>query len=60
MTLKVIRRIRPNGNTFDPARTNQLGFPCYHMVEVIRNKDNKTHLDFWRRVANSPPGSKQD
>ena len=39
---------------------NQLGFPCYHMIEVIRNKANKTHLDFWRVVANSPPGTKHD
>ena len=30
------------------------------MVEVILNKDNKTHLDFWRKIANSPPGSEQD
>jgi len=25
---------------------NQLGFPCYHMIEVMENKDNKTHLGF--------------
>lgn len=34
---------------------NQLGFPSYHMQEVIINKANKSHLDFWRKVANSPP-----
>jgi len=39
---------------------NQLGFPCYHMFEVIENKANKTHLDFWRRVANAPPGTQHD
>jgi len=39
---------------------NQLGFPCYHMFEVIENKDNKSHLDFWRRVANSEPGMQHD
>lgn len=33
---------------------NQLGFPCYHMVEVIQNKANSTHLDFWNNVANAP------
>ena len=38
----------------------QLGFPCYHMIEVLQNKANKTHLDFWRMVANSPPGTKHD
>lgn len=42
------------------AALNQLGLPCYHMSEVILNKDNKAHLDFWRKVANSPPGAKQD
>lgn len=39
---------------------NQLGFPCYHMFEVIGNKGNKGHLDFWRKVANSEPGSRHD
>lgn len=24
----------------------ELGFPCYHMAEVIRNKENKSHIDF--------------
>ena len=38
----------------------QLGFPCYHMVEVIMNKANAGHLDFWRKVANDPPGQPQD
>ena len=42
------------------AALNQLGFPCYHMAEVINNNENKTHLDFWRKVANSPPGSQHD
>ena len=39
---------------------NQLGLPCYHMYEVIKNPLNKSHLDFWRRVANSPPGRQHD
>jgi hypothetical protein len=34
----------------------ELGFPCYHMFEVLENKANKSHLDFWRRVAKSEPG----
>ena len=38
----------------------QLGFPCYHMIEVLQNKANKTHLDFWCKVANSPPGTRHD
>jgi hypothetical protein len=39
---------------------NQLGFPCYHMIEVLQNKANAGHLDFWRRVAHSPPGAQAD
>lgn len=39
---------------------NQLGFPCYHMVEVIMNKANKTHLDFWNNVANTPAGQQHN
>ena len=35
---------------------NQLGFPCYHMFEVIENKENKSHLAFWRNVANGKIG----
>lgn len=38
----------------------QLGFPCYHMFEVLENKANAKHLDFWREVANTPPGSQHD
>lgn len=39
---------------------NRLGFPCYHMREVIHNKANKGHLDFWRKVANTLPGTRHD
>ncbi len=39
---------------------NQLGFPCYHMFEVLQNKANKSHLDFWRNVANTPAGTQHD
>jgi hypothetical protein len=39
---------------------NALGFPCYHMVEILENKANKGHLEFWRKVANDPPGARQD
>jgi hypothetical protein len=39
---------------------NQLGFPCYHMIEVLQNKANRAHLDFWRRVAREPEGRQQD
>ena len=39
---------------------NELGFPCYHMFEVLENKKNKSHLDFWNRVANSPVGQQHN
>ncbi|MHB1869343.1 MAG: sulfotransferase family protein [Steroidobacteraceae bacterium] len=42
------------------AALRRLGFPCYHMQEVLFNKTNKGHLEFWRRVANSPPGTSHD
>ena len=42
------------------AALNQLGFPCYHMVEVIANPANKTHLDFWCEVANGEAGAQFD
>jgi hypothetical protein len=38
----------------------QLGFPCYHMFEVIRNPANKRHLGFWRKVADAPDAQRQD
>jgi hypothetical protein len=39
---------------------NQLGYRCYYMFEVLENKANKGHLEFWHRVAHSDPGSQQD
>ncbi|HBG30933.1 hypothetical protein GXC69_07245 [Candidatus Macondimonas diazotrophica] len=39
---------------------NILGLRCYHMREVIGNPDNAHHVDFWCRVAKSPPGTAHD
>ena len=39
---------------------DRLGFPCYHMKEVILNKANASHLGFWCRVATAPPGTAHD
>jgi hypothetical protein len=36
------------------AALNKLGFPCYHMTEVIGNKKNRAHVDFWLKVAQAP------
>ena len=38
----------------------QLGFPCYHMYEVLKNKSNKSHIDFWNKVANDQDGQQHD
>lgn len=61
MTLKVIGTGYGRTGTMSAfTALKQLGFPCYHMVEVIMNKANATHLDFWRRVANAAPGMQQN
>ena len=39
---------------------NQMGLPCYHMYEVLQNKANKTHIDFWNQVANGQEGQQHD
>lgn len=39
---------------------NELGYPCYHMYEVLTNKANRSHLDFWLKVADSAPGTAHD
>lgn len=38
----------------------RLGFPCYHMIEVLQNPANREHLDFWLRVARAPEGTQHD
>ena len=61
MTLKVIGAGYGRTGTMSTfTALNQLGLRCYHMVEVIMNKQNKGHLDFWRKVANSPAGQQHD
>jgi hypothetical protein len=39
------------------AALERLGLHCYHMVEVLKNPHNRSHLKFWCRVANSPAGA---
>lgn len=61
MTLKIIGAgFGRTGTLSTYTALNQLGFPCYHMFEVLENKRNTSHLDFWRRVANAEPGSQHD
>lgn len=61
MTLKIIGAgFGRTGTMSVYTALNQLGFPCYHMIEVIQNENNKSHLDFWHKVANSEPGVQHD
>ncbi len=50
---------------------NQLGFPCYHMFDILGGealhlsislcpKESKAHLDFWHDVANGKAGTQYD
>jgi len=39
---------------------NLLGFPCYHAVEAMNFRKNAGHLGFWRKVAETPPGTQHD
>jgi len=61
MGLKVIGAgFGRTGTSSTQVALAQLGFPCYHMREILANPANKSHLDFWGRVARSPPGTRQD
>ena len=61
MTLQVIGAgFGRTGTLSAYTALKQLGYPCYHMFEVLENKENKSHLDFWRRVANSEAGAQHD
>lgn len=57
MSLKIIGAgFGRTGTMSTYTALNELGFPCYHMIEVITKKENKNHLDFWNKVANSKAG----
>ncbi|WP_424927761.1 sulfotransferase family protein [Amaricoccus tamworthensis] len=61
MTLKVIGAgFGRTGTMSTYAALNELGFPCYHMVELLQNPANRDHVEFWRQVANSEPGTQHD
>ena len=61
MSLKIIGAVFGRTGTLSTCTAlNQLGFPCYHMHEVLQNADNKSHLDFSRKVANSSAGMQHD
>ncbi len=61
MTLKIIGAGYGRTGTMSTyTALNQLGFRCYHMAEVILNKANASHLDFWRDVARAPEGTQSN
>jgi hypothetical protein len=61
MTLKIIGAgFGRTGTLSVYTALNTLGFPCYHMIEVLENKNNKSHLDFWCTVANGNAGTQYD
>lgn len=61
MALKVIGAgYGRTGTLSTQAALNRLGFPCYHMLEVLENPANQSHLDFWLGVARDEPGAQHD
>ena len=49
------------GTMSTQAALIELGFPCYHMKEVMRAGPGKgSDLGFWEAVAQSPAGQQQD
>ena len=61
MPLKIVGAGFGRTGTMSTYRAlKQLGFPCYHMLEVMQNKANKSHVGFWLNVARMPAGTQHD
>ncbi|MCF6301086.1 MAG: hypothetical protein L3J52_08215 [Proteobacteria bacterium] len=61
MSLKIIGvGFGRTGTLSSKTALNELGFNCYHMDEVLFNKDNDQHLDFWLKVAKEPEGKQHN
>jgi len=39
---------------------NELGFPCYHMFDVLFNPQCRADIDFWQEVADDPQSVARD
>lgn len=39
---------------------SDLGYPCYHMFDVLFNPARKTDIDVWLKVADAPAGTIHD
>lgn len=61
MGLEIIGAGFGRTGTFSTQKAlNELGYPCYHMFEVLKNPANKGHMDFWHRVAHGPEGAQHN
>lgn len=61
MPLKVIGAgFGRTGTMSTYAALKELGFSCYHMIEVLQNPANTGHIDFWSKVANAPADASHD
>jgi len=59
MTLKIIGAgFGRTGTDSIRAALNVLGFPCYHMREVM--KKGRSHVAFWEEVAAAPAAAQHD
>lgn len=56
MTLKVIGAgYGRTGTSSVRQALDDLGYPCYHMADVLFNPANKKDVDFWQEVADATP-----
>lgn len=61
MTLEIIGAgFGRTGTLSTYAALKQLGLRSYHMIEVLQNRHNKGHIDFWLKVARAPAGTQHD
>jgi len=60
MSLKIIGAgFGRTGTLSTQIALNELGYPCYHMKEVMKNR-KEGHLDFWLNVSQSPIGTQHN
>jgi hypothetical protein len=61
MSLKVIGiGYGRTGTRSTALALNALNLKCYHGFELLLNPDRRKHLDFWLKVADTPPGTQHD
>jgi hypothetical protein len=61
MTLKIIGAgYGRTGTSSIRQALDDLGYPCYHMADVLFNPANKADVDFWQEVADGDPMASHD